>query len=213
VKRLIAFDLDGTLALSKQALDEEMAELLGRLTRVAIVDIISGGDWPQFEKQVISRMPAHADLDNFIVQPTTGTKLYRHRAGAWEAVYAELFSEGEGDTLLSQVQAALQLISAFDKSPMAGLVDLRRLDVSLPGVIVATTGQGSEITFSLSDPDQQLRRWRQIYDLGLRQQKSIASADLAVANNVPVRWMMASAAPAVVTPKPVKPPKYRRRNV
>jgi len=114
---------------------------------------------------------------------------------------------------LSQVQAALQLISAFDKSPMAGLVDLRRLDVSLPGVIVATTGQGSEITFSLSDPDQQLRRWRQIYDLGLRQQKSIASADLAVANNVPVRWMMASAAPAVVTPKPVKPPKYRRRNV
>lgn len=114
---------------------------------------------------------------------------------------------------LSQVQAALQLISAFDKSPMAGLVDLRRLDVSLPGVIVATTGQGSEITFSLSDPDQQLRRWRQIYDLGLRQQKSIASADLAVANNVPVRWMMASAAPAVVTPKPAKPPKYRRRNV
>ncbi len=114
---------------------------------------------------------------------------------------------------LSQVQAALQLISAFDKSPMAGLVDLRRLDVSLPGVIVATTGQGSEITFSLSDPDQQLRRWRQIYDLGLRQQKSIASADLAVANNVPVRWMMASAAPTVVTPKPVKPPKYRRRNV
>lgn len=113
----------------------------------------------------------------------------------------------------SQVQAALQLISAFDKSPMAGLVDLRRLDVSSPGVIVATTGQGSEITFSLDAPDQQLRRWRQIYDLGLRQQKSIASADLAVANNVPVRWMMASAAPAVVTPKPVKPTKYRRRNV
>jgi hypothetical protein len=111
------------------------------------------------------------------------------------------------------VQAALQLISAFDKSPMAGLVDLRRLDVSSPGAIVATTGQGSEITFSLDAPDQQLRRWRQIYDFGLRQQKSIASADLAVANNVPVRWTLASITPAAVTPKAVKPPKTRRKNV
>ncbi len=46
-----------------------------------------------------------------------------------------------------QAQAALQLIGAFNHSPMAGLVDLRRIDVSSPGVVVATTGQGSEITF------------------------------------------------------------------
>ncbi len=52
-----------------------------------------------------------------------------------------------------QVQAALQLIGAFDHSPMAGLVDLRRIDVSSPGVIVATTGQGSEITFGLENLD------------------------------------------------------------
>ena len=108
MKRLIAFDLDGTLALSKQALDDEMADLLGRLTQVAMVDIISGGDWPQFEKQVISRMPAHANLDNFIVQPTTGTKLYRHRDGAWKAVYAELFSEGEGKQIRGSLQKAVE---------------------------------------------------------------------------------------------------------
>jgi hypothetical protein len=47
----------------------------------------------------------------------------------------------------------------------------------------------------------------------LNQQKSIATADLAVANNVPVRWMMASAVPATGTPKTVKPLKNRRRNV
>ena len=114
---------------------------------------------------------------------------------------------------LPQVQAALQLITAFGRSPMAGLVDLRRVDVSAPGVVTVTTGQGSVITFGLDNQDQQLRRWRQIYDLGLSQQKSIATADLAVANNVPVRWMMASAVPATVTPKAVKPSKNRRRNV
>ncbi len=114
---------------------------------------------------------------------------------------------------LPQVQAALQLILAFDKSPMAGLVDLRRVDISAPGVVVATTGQGSEITFGLDNLDQQLRRWRQIYDLGASQQRAIASVDLAVANNVPVRWMLASAAPVTLTPKAVKPVKYRRKNV
>ena len=114
---------------------------------------------------------------------------------------------------LPQVQAALQLIAAFAKSPMAGLVDLRRVDVSAPGVLLATTGQGGEITFGLDNLDQQLRRWRQIYDLGVRQQRAIASADLAVANNVPVRWMLASAAPVSRMPKAVKPAKTRRKNV
>jgi len=114
---------------------------------------------------------------------------------------------------LPQVQVALQLISAFAKSPMAGLVDLRRVDISAPGVVVATTGQGSEITFGLDNLEQQLRRWRQIYDLGASQQRAIASVDLAVANNVPVRWMLASAAPVTLTPKAVKPVKSRRKNV
>ena len=113
---------------------------------------------------------------------------------------------------LPQVQAALRLVSAFEHSPMAGLVDLRRVDVSAPGVVVATTGQGSEITFGLENLDQQLSRWRQIYNLGLSQSRTIASADLAVANNVPVRWMLASAVP-VAPVKAIKPPTNRRRNV
>ena len=111
-----------------------------------------------------------------------------------------------------QVQAALALIGAFDHSPMAGLVNLRRVDVSSPGVVVATTGQGSEITFALDQLEQQLARWRKIYDWGQTMSKTIASADLAVANNVPVRWMASTVAP-VTPPKNSNPNKPRRRNV
>jgi cell division septal protein FtsQ len=114
---------------------------------------------------------------------------------------------------LPQVQLALQLIVAFDRSPMAGLVDLRRVDVSAPGVLVATTGQGGEITFGLDNFDQQLRRWRQIYDYALSRKSNIASVDLAVANNIPLHLVMASAAPEIVTPKALKPLKNRRKNV
>jgi cell division protein FtsQ len=115
---------------------------------------------------------------------------------------------------LPQVQAALKLVAAFASSPMAGLVDLRRVDVSAPGVLVATTGQGSQITFGPDNVAQQLRRWREIYDYGKQANKGdIATVDLAVDNNVPVRWMLASSAPVTSTPKTVKPKTTRRKNV
>ena len=46
MKKLVAFDLDGTLALSKQALKDDMGETLADLLTVADVAVISGGDWP-----------------------------------------------------------------------------------------------------------------------------------------------------------------------
>lgn len=113
---------------------------------------------------------------------------------------------------LPQVQAALRLVAAFDRSPMAGLVDLQRVDVSEPRVITVTTGQGSEVTFSTDNLELQLLRWQEIYNLSLQQRRPIAAADFAVANNVPVRWMTNSVAP-VVTPRTVKHLKIRRRNV
>jgi cell division septal protein FtsQ len=113
---------------------------------------------------------------------------------------------------LPAVQAALRLLAAFDHSPMLGLVDLQRVDVSGSRVIVATTGQGSEITFSLEHEAQQLQRWQQIYNYGVQQQKIIAAADLAVANNVPVRWLTASAPPVAVPPT-ASPLRTRRKNV
>ena len=107
-----------------------------------------------------------------------------------------------------QVQAALGLISSFECSPMAGLVDLRRIDVASGDVLVAVTGQGSTVTFSLQDLDWQLRRWREIYENGRRMNKAILSLDLAVTNNTPVNWTEASAAP--VAPHK-SPPTQRNR--
>jgi phosphomannomutase len=94
MKRMIAFDLDGTLAESKQPIEVPTAELLARLLQVVDVAVISGGDWPQFEKQVVSRLPEGSRLSRLWIMPTTGTKLYRFD-GEWRAVYADLFDEAE----------------------------------------------------------------------------------------------------------------------
>jgi len=108
-----------------------------------------------------------------------------------------------------QVQAALRLISTFAHSPMAGLVDLRQIDVAATEVLTVATGQGSEITFGLQDFDRQLARWREIHDLGLRQHRHLATLNLAVTNNIPARWLEASATP-VNPPRVPQPPRSRR---
>ena len=72
MKRLVAFDLDGTLAESKQPIDPEMAGLLARLSSCAIVAVISGGDWPQFRRQLVGNLPDEMDLARWFLLPTSG---------------------------------------------------------------------------------------------------------------------------------------------
>lgn len=103
MKKLIAFDLDGTLAESKQPIDLATAELLARLLQRASIAIISGGDWPQFETQLVSRLPDDARLDRLFILPTTGTKLYRFD-GSWKAVYVDAFSREERIRILAAIE-------------------------------------------------------------------------------------------------------------
>jgi cell division septal protein FtsQ len=98
---------------------------------------------------------------------------------------------------------------------MFALADLRRVDVT-SSVLQVTTGQGSVVTFALGDYDKQLRRWREIHERGLKSNQTIASVDLAVPNNIPVRWVeINSAAPGQpVLPAPkIKLPTNRKRHV
>jgi hypothetical protein len=106
---LVAFDLDGTLAESKQPLAADMAAALASLLAVAHVAVISGGDWPQFQSQIVAQLPAAADLSKLWLLPTTGTKLYTHTpAAGWQPAYAELFTADEKAAILAAFDAALE---------------------------------------------------------------------------------------------------------
>ncbi len=113
----------------------------------------------------------------------------------------------------SQVRAALRLLAEFERSAMAGLVDLKRIDVSSPEVLLVSTGQGSTVTFGVSNLGDQFRRWRLIQDDGLKKGRALATLDLSVANNLPARWLEANASsPGKAKPisKPIRP---RKKNV
>ncbi len=73
---LVIFDLDGTLAESKQPLTKEMALLLANLLSSTKVAIVSGGALPQFLTQIVAQLPLDANLPNLYLLPTSGAALY-----------------------------------------------------------------------------------------------------------------------------------------
>ena len=106
MKKLIIFDLDGTIAESKSPLDAEMASLLSGLLAVVKVAIISGGNWPQFQRQVLSHLGQDAHLKQLSILPTCGTKFYRYESG-WELLYSEDFSVEEKEKIIRSLQQTL----------------------------------------------------------------------------------------------------------
>jgi HAD superfamily hydrolase (TIGR01484 family) len=106
VKKLIVYDLDGTLAESKSSLDAEMSARLHDLLGVIKVAVISGGDWPQFEAQLLSHLPHDERLANLSLLPTCGTKFYQY-SGDWKKLYEEDFTTDQREEILSSFEKAL----------------------------------------------------------------------------------------------------------
>ena len=131
MKKLIVFDLDGTLAESKLPLDAEMATLLGRLLQGVQVAIISGGGWPQFEKQALSNLAQDVRLSNLSLLPTCGTKFYKYD-GRWKLLYSEDFLASQKRKIVDALNDALKKAGLTAERHWGDLIEDR----------------GSQITFS-----------------------------------------------------------------
>jgi len=108
MKKLIVFDLDGTLAESKAAIDKDMVTVLDALLHVAKVAIISGGDWPQFEKQVLAKLEHSKKLKNLSILPTCGTKFYQYKKSKWVKLYSEDFSDDQKTKIIDSLNKAVE---------------------------------------------------------------------------------------------------------
>jgi HAD superfamily hydrolase (TIGR01484 family) len=108
MKKLVVFDLDGTLAASKSSLDAEMSTLLRDLLGVIQVAVISGGDWPQFEQQVLSHFAHDIDLAPLSLLPTCGTKFFRY-SGEWKKIYSEDFTADEKKKIIDSLGKAFDI--------------------------------------------------------------------------------------------------------
>ncbi len=140
MKKVIAFDLDGTLADSKSRADDRMTELLTKLLDKFQVCVISGGKFQQFEKQLLSNLNASPDkLEKLHLMPTCGTQYFTYDLPkeTWQQVYAENFTESEKK----------KIIDALNK----GFDDLGYREKKIYGDYIED--RGSQVTFSVFGQD------------------------------------------------------------
>lgn len=132
--RLVAFDLDDTLAPSKSEIDPRIGQLLLALAERVEVAIISGGQLAQFTAQVVDRLP-DADaalLARFHLLPTCGTQYYRISPEGIRTIYARTLSDDQKTRALAAVETEARRLGLWESETWGPILEDR----------------GSQITFS-----------------------------------------------------------------
>jgi len=109
----IIFDLDGTLAVTKSPLTDEMGQLVAQLTQKINVVIITGGRFEQIKKQVIDRLGENVVRSNFYVLPTTGSSMvaYDSKTKEWNYVYRHELTNEQKERIINGIKQALEQAS------------------------------------------------------------------------------------------------------
>ena len=134
-KKVIAFDLDDTLAITKSPISDRMGELLVKLLEKYDVCIISGGKFELFQHQVVSRLgaPAHS-LNRLHLMPTCGTRYYRYDelGGEWKLQYSEDLTTVQKMDIASALENVAKELGIWPKDAKGEIIEDR----------------GSQMTFS-----------------------------------------------------------------
>jgi phosphomannomutase len=131
--RIVAFDLDDTLAVSKSQIDERMADLLAQLVARVDVCIISGGRFEQFESQVLRHLKLDDEARTHLhLMPTCGTRYYRWLDGGWGTVYVEDLTEEAKARVIEVLTDGAKELGLWEPEPWGDIIEDR----------------GSQITFS-----------------------------------------------------------------
>ena len=132
--RLVAFDLDDTLAPSKSAISPRIADLLLALAEHVDVAIISGGNEDQFRTQVVANLGAAdaAKLKRIHLLPTCGTRYLRYDGSGFSLLYAHDLTEAQKTAALTALEEEARRLELWESETWGPILEDR----------------GSQITFS-----------------------------------------------------------------
>ena len=108
-KKLIIFDLDGTLTESKADLSPKTGKLLSHLLQKKAVTIIGGARYAQFQKQFLGKFKAPKnELKNLFLFPTNSALFYRFSKNKWRKIYAHNLTRKEKAKILNAFERAYE---------------------------------------------------------------------------------------------------------
>lgn len=135
MKKIIAFDLDDTLSITKSPISDKMSSLLTELLEKYDVCVISGGTLTQFRKQVIDPLEAHSrHLGRLHLMPTCGTRYYRYDEAAddWKLMYSYDLTDEQKTRVAETLTAGAKKLGLWKEQLYGDIIEDR----------------GSQMTFS-----------------------------------------------------------------
>ncbi|HSX45326.1 MAG TPA: HAD-IIB family hydrolase [Candidatus Saccharimonadales bacterium] len=133
MKKVIIFDLDETLTETRSPITDETAELVGELLKKHQVCVISGGQFSQFEKQLLANLKIDKKyLSSLHLMPTCGTRYFKYAAnnGTWQLVYAENFTDEQKKTIIEAMEASIDEVGYRVSNPKGPLIEDRGSQVT-----------------------------------------------------------------------------------
>jgi phosphomannomutase len=137
MKKIIVFDLDNTLTLPKQPMnDPEVIDLLKRLIEKKSIAIISGGSYSTVKKHFVSHFDvSEENLKKTFLLPTCGTCFYKFNNNTWETVYKNSLSEEEKKKIFSAFKKTFQILNYSPPTETYGeIIEDRETQVTFSGL-------------------------------------------------------------------------------
>lgn len=134
MKKLIGFDLDDTLAVTKSPISDEMSEILTKLLDNFEVCVISGGRYEQFQLQIIDRLHATPQqLRKLHLMPACGTQYYRYNEidERWEKQYAEDLTDEQKKLIKQVLKKTTKELGLWPANPAGDVIEDRGSQITL----------------------------------------------------------------------------------
>lgn len=106
--KAILFDLDDTLAVSKQPVTPHMAIQFMKLLTIMPVGIVSGAKPDQIKHQFVAGLPKEANLHNLYLFPEGAAECFAWNGNEFETKYSHVFSPDEAKEVISVLNQTLE---------------------------------------------------------------------------------------------------------
>ena len=156
-RKVIGFDLDGTLAPSKSPLPDRMSKALDGLLEKYDVLVMSGGKFGQFETQLLANLKVEPDkLARLHLMPTCGTRYYRYKDGSWQKIYAEDFTDEQKQKIIEALNKGVDELGLREPKTYGETIEDRESQITFSALgqdIVAELGEEGVRQKEEWDPD------------------------------------------------------------
>lgn len=134
MKKVIAFDLDDTLSITKSPIAREMSELLTKLLDDYQVCVISGGKFEQFLSQVVNPLaPTPDQASRLHLLPTCGTRYYRYdsKKNDWALQYSYDLNAEQKDRISETLEKVSKEMNLWCEKPAGEIIEDRHSQMTL----------------------------------------------------------------------------------